>query len=81
MRATPEPEARAESERSGVVGSSESVCAACGGPRGPRKREACSDKCRAALSRRRRAEAGKTRDRDLRELLKAALRKLEEDAP
>ena len=39
--------------RSGVVGSSEPVCVVCGGIREVRKREACSDKCRAALSRQR----------------------------
>ena len=39
-----------------MLGSHEPRCAACGGPRNPRKREACSDRCRAALSRRRRAQ-------------------------
>ena len=46
-----------EPERSGVVGSPEPVCVVCGGPREPRKREACSDRCRAALSRQRRQTA------------------------
>ncbi len=44
-----------EAERSAVVVFSEPVCAFCGRPRSPRKRETCSDRCRVALSRRRRA--------------------------
>jgi hypothetical protein len=72
----PLPHARAE--RSAVVGSQQPVCAACGGPRDPRRREACSDRCRVALSRKRRAEALAKRDRELRALLEEALRKLEE---
>jgi predicted nucleic acid-binding Zn ribbon protein len=55
------PEVPPEAERAGVVAFPQPVCAACGGPREPQKREACSDRCRAALSRRRRAEAETTR--------------------
>ena len=65
-------------ERSAVVGSSRPVCAVCGGPRDPRKREACSDRCRAELSRRRRTDALRARDNEIRALLAAVLRKLEE---
>ena len=36
-----------------MLGSPQPVCVVCGGPRDYRKRETCSDKCRAALSRRR----------------------------
>jgi hypothetical protein len=32
-------------------------CTVCGGPLDPRRREACSNRCRAALSRRRQAAA------------------------
>ena len=38
-----------EAERSAVVASSGPICAMCGRPRDPRKREACSDKCRTEL--------------------------------
>jgi predicted nucleic acid-binding Zn ribbon protein len=72
---------RSEPERSAVVGSSQPVCAVCGGPRDPRKREACSDKCRAELSRRRRRDALRIRDDGIRALLATALKKLEEGAP
>jgi hypothetical protein len=37
----------------------------CGGPREARKREACSDKCRAALNRRRKAAAQGARDAEV----------------
>lgn len=68
-------------ERSGVVGSPQPVCAVCGGLRDSRKRETCSDKCRAALSRRRRIQTQTTRDQEIRTLLEEALRRLGEDAP
>jgi predicted nucleic acid-binding Zn ribbon protein len=45
------------------------ACVVCGGPREARKREACSDRCRAALARRRRAEQRQARDRALVALL------------
>jgi predicted nucleic acid-binding Zn ribbon protein len=68
-------------ERSAPVGSPQPVCVICGGPREIRKREACSDKCRAALSRRRRNEAQSTRDGKIRLLLEAALKTLERQGP
>jgi predicted nucleic acid-binding Zn ribbon protein len=64
-----------------VIGSPEPVCAICGGSLDPRKRAACSAKCRAALSRRRRKDAQRNRDEDIRALLETALKKLEEGAP
>jgi predicted nucleic acid-binding Zn ribbon protein len=68
------PVAGASPERSAPVGSPQPVCVVCGGPRDPRKRETCSDKCRAALSRRRQAAARDTRDQKVIALLQAALR-------
>ena len=62
--------------RSGVVASPQPVCAVCGRPAGPRKPEACSDKCRAALSRRRREASLQARDRQIRALLEKALETL-----
>jgi len=64
-------------ERSPVVASSGPVCAVCGVPRDPRKRETCSDKCRAELSRR---DALRAWDREIRILLATALQKLDEGA-
>jgi len=58
-------------ERSAPVGSPQPVCVVCGGPRDLRKREACSDKCRAALSRHRRAQLHATRDHETRAALEA----------
>jgi predicted nucleic acid-binding Zn ribbon protein len=75
------PQVPQEAERSAVIGSPGPVCAACGGPRDPRKREACSDKCRAALSRRRKVDARRARDHEVRMLLETALRKLKEGLP
>ena len=46
--------------------------ALCGGPREPRTREACSNKCRAALTRRRQAEQRQARARELVEMLDTA---------
>ena len=66
-------------ERSGVVGSPERRCATCKGPVPAGKREACSDACRAALSRMRRAKAQRERDAEIRTLLEAALQRLRED--
>lgn len=51
-------------------------CPACGTALTGRQR-ACSAKCRAALSRRRRAQAQAERDRQIRDLLKVALALLE----
>jgi hypothetical protein len=77
------PVADSSPERSAPVGSPQAVCVVCGGPRDPRKREACSDKCRAAVSRQRRTQAQATRDDELRatlteirELVQASLRQL-----
>jgi hypothetical protein len=70
-----------EAERSAVVASTEPGCTVWGGSRDPRKREACSDKCRAELSRRRRKDAQRTRDEDIRSLLETALTNLKEGAP
>jgi len=53
------------------------VCVVCGGPRDSRKREACGPRCRAALSRRRKAEAQAERDQAIKGLLEAALRRME----
>lgn len=58
-------------ERSAPVGSPQPVCVVCGGPREVRKREACSDKCRAALSRHRRTQLHATRDQEIRAALEA----------
>lgn len=62
------PPRQPQVERSDVVGSQEPVCALCGGPRDPRKRETCSDRCRAALSRQRRLNAREARDERVRRL-------------
>ena len=75
---SPSP-ASPESERSGVVGSPERRCAACGGPCPAGKLAACSDACRAALSWIRRADAQRERDAEIRALLEAGLRRLTED--
>ena len=71
--ASPEP------ERSALVDSPERRCVVCGEPRSPRKREACSDACRTALSRTRRVDAQRERDAEIRGLLEAALNKLKEN--
>ena len=68
------PGAGSQSERAGMVGSR--PCVVCGRPRDARKREACSDRCRAALSRQRKTEARQERDAEIRALLEAALEKL-----
>lgn len=60
---------RPEAERSAVVVSSQPVCAICGGRHDASKRETCSDRCRPALSRRRRAQAQASRDDGLRAIL------------
>ena len=68
---TPSPQVPAEPERSGVLGSPQPVCVVCGGPKDSRKREACSDRCRAALSRHRRVLTQTTRDQETRAALEA----------
>jgi len=70
----PEPQVQPQPERAGVVGSPQPVCAVCGEPRELRKREACSGRCRAALSRRRRALSQTTRDREVLAALDAIAR-------
>jgi predicted nucleic acid-binding Zn ribbon protein len=41
------------------------ACSVCGAPRAPSRREACSNVCRAALSRRRRVEVQRKRDAEV----------------
>ncbi len=61
-----------------VVGSGGALraCPICGKPLTGRQTSACSDKCRAALSRRKRADEQSEKDRRVRELLEAAVRVL-----
>jgi len=59
----------------GVVASSR-PCPICGTALTGRQESACSDRCRAARSRRRQTEGLAHRDRRVRELLEAALRVL-----
>ena len=54
------------------------VCCVCGKPLRRRQRQVCSGKCRAALSRGRKAEAASHRTQRVRELLAEALRLLGE---
>ena len=54
------------------------VCRVCGKPLRRRQRQVCSGKCRAALSRGRKAEAASQRTRRVRVLLAEALRLLRE---
>jgi predicted nucleic acid-binding Zn ribbon protein len=84
----PQPKVRPQAKRSAVVGSPQPVCAICGGPRDERRREACSDQCRAALSRRRRVQSQTTRHQEIRAALEAiaglvqvTLERLEKEAP
>jgi hypothetical protein len=74
------PEVPPKAERSAVLASQARACGVCGGVLEGRKRDACSDGCRAALSRRRRAQGREARDWEIRALLEAALRKLEESS-
>ena len=67
-----------EPARAALAGSLERACAVCGGPLPRGRREACSGKCRAALSRRGRETRRQQRDEELRALLRRALRLLEE---
>jgi predicted nucleic acid-binding Zn ribbon protein len=63
--------------RAPMIASPRGMCEACRAPMAVRKgKRACSGKCRALLSRRRRDEGRQERDRELRALLEAALRKL-----
>jgi hypothetical protein len=68
---SPTPQVRAESARA--------LCTGCGGPLVGRQRVGCSSRCRAVVSRQRKAEARRERDAEIRALLEAALEKLRED--
>ncbi len=70
----PEKGARALVGASGVAS-----CPGCGTPLEGR-RQACSARCRAALSRQRREATRQERDQEVRGLLVAALRRLGENA-
>ena len=80
-RPTSRPKPAHKPERAAVVTSPQPVCAVCPAPRPVGRRETCSDRCRAELSRRRRKDALQARDDEIRALLATALRKLEEGAP
>jgi pyruvate/2-oxoglutarate dehydrogenase complex dihydrolipoamide acyltransferase (E2) component len=76
---SPRPSRRdgpAESARA-LVEASEGRCRACGKPLTRRQRGACSAKCRATLSRWRKATAHQQRDDELRELVAALRQALE----
>jgi predicted nucleic acid-binding Zn ribbon protein len=72
-----------KSERAGtsprVVGfpGPTAACPICGTPLCGRQKSACSDRCRAAKSRRRRAQAQSEGERRVQELLYSAMRELE----
>jgi len=69
------PQVSPQPERAGVVGSPGLTCAVCGKPLPAGKPSgACSNKCRAALTRQRRAEARRAHDRELVALLDQAER-------
>ncbi len=74
----PEQSERAALAKPGgpVVGSSRPF-SVCGEPMLGRRTSACSNRCRAAKSRRRRTEAQTERDQRVRDLLTAALREVE----
>ena len=74
----PEAQVSPQGARAPVVASQQAGrCEACGEPMPERKgKRACSARCRATLSRRSREQAQATRDRELRALLEAALKKL-----
>ena len=83
MLESPRPgEVPAEGARAPLDGSAEDarplVCRVCGKPLRHRQRQVCSGKCRAALSRGRKAEAESQRTRRVRGLLAEALRLLGE---
>jgi hypothetical protein len=64
------PQVRAESARA--------LCRGCGGPLVGRQWVACSSRCRAVVSRQRKVEARRERDAEIRALLEAALKRLQE---
>lgn len=69
------PGGPAKGERALVGAPGVASCPKCGDPLEGRRR-ACSAKCRATLSRRRREETRQERDREVRSLLLAALGRL-----
>ncbi len=71
LSVNPVPEVQPQAARAPVVGSSE-ACPFCGKPLTGRQR-LCSGRCRAALSRQRRAEVLRARDQEVAELLRFAL--------
>ena len=75
------PEAARALVAGSEVDSRQRLCIACQSPLSARQRTACSGKCRAVLSRRHRAQGREARDQEIRALLEAALRKLEERSP
>ena len=78
MQATPEEKTERAAPGPSVVGSGGPSCACpvCGAPLQGRQTSACSDRCRAALSRRKRARAQSEKERRVRELLGEAMRVL-----
>jgi predicted nucleic acid-binding Zn ribbon protein len=60
-----------------VVGSR--TCPICSTAPLTARQEVCSGRCRAALSRQRKAEAQRERDAEIRALLEAAVKRLRED--
>jgi predicted nucleic acid-binding Zn ribbon protein len=72
----PESERAAPGHAGADVVASRGPCPVCGQAMLGRRTSACSDRCRAALSRRTRAEQLAERDRRVRELLEAAVRVL-----
>jgi predicted nucleic acid-binding Zn ribbon protein len=79
--ATPEEKSERAAPSPSVVGSGEPsrACPICGRALSGRQKSACSDRCRATLSRSRRAEALQVRDQEVRKLLLAAIRILNEE--
>lgn len=69
-----ETERAALAKLGGPVVGSPGCCPICGVPLTGRQTSACSDRCRAAKSRRQRAEGQAERNRRVRELLEAAVR-------
>jgi hypothetical protein len=63
------------------VESARALCKGCGGPLVGRQRTACSNRCRAAGSRQRKADAQRERNAEIRALLEAVLEKLRERVP
>ena len=72
------PNVRRVARLVGHVVRSPQPCPICGDPMPGRKTSACSDKCRAAKSRRQRSKAQAERDERALELLQAAVRCLGE---